>query len=173
MTKSNRVPAAMQEKFDTIALATDAFCDAHLNDEYKQLIRQALAALCRKRPSPLLKGQENSWAAGAVHAVGMVNFLFDASQTPHCKAQDIFSHFGLGASTGQNHSKKIRDALDMTQMDPNWTLPSRLGDNPLVWMLQVNGLMVDARRMPLEVQELAFAKGLIPYVPGHKAAYSL
>lgn len=173
MTQSTRVPAAMQEKFDTIALATDAFCDAHLNNEYKQLIRQALAALCRKRPSPLRKGQENSWAAGAVHALGMANFLFDASQTPHCKAQDIFSHFGLGASTGQNHSKKIRDALDMTPMDPNWTLPSRLGDNPLVWMLQVNGLMVDARRMPLEVQEIAFAKGLIPYVPGHKTAQSL
>lgn len=170
MTKSNRVPAAMQEKFDTIALATDAFCDAHLNDEYKQLIRQTLAALCRKRPSPLLKGQDNSWAAGAVHAVGMVNFLFDASQTPHCKAQDIFSHFGLGASTGTNHSKKIRDALDMTQMDPDWTLPSRLGDNPLVWMLQVNGFTVDARHLPLEVQEIAFAKGLIPYVPAHKAA---
>ena len=76
MTPSPRVPAALQEKFDAIAQATDAFCDQRLNDEYKQLIRQALAALCRKRPSPLLKGQENSWAAGAVHALGMVNFLF-------------------------------------------------------------------------------------------------
>ena len=46
MTTSNRVPAAMQEKFDTIALATDAFCDTRLNDEYKQMIRLALAALC-------------------------------------------------------------------------------------------------------------------------------
>ncbi len=165
MTTSNRVPAAMQEKFDTIALATDAFCDTRLNDEYKQMIRLALAALCRQRPSPLLKGQDNSWAAGAVHAVGMVNFLFDASQTPHCKAQDIFSHFGLGVSTGSSHSKKIREALKMSQMDPNWTLPSRLGDNPMVWMLQVNGFMVDARQLPLEVQEIAFAKGLIPYVP--------
>ena len=59
MTSSNRVPAALQAKFDTIALATDAFCDQHLNDD-------------------------TSWAAGAVHALGMVNFLFDPSQTPHC-----------------------------------------------------------------------------------------
>lgn len=173
MTPSNRVPVALQEKFDAIARATDAFCDQHLNDEYKQLIRLALAALCRKRPSPLLKGQENSWAAGAVHALGMVNFLFDASQTPHCKATDIWAYFCLASSTGQTHSKKIRDALDMGQMDPQWTLPSRMDANPLIWMLEVNGLIVDIRRLPLEVQDIAFAKGLIPYVPGRKAGDSL
>jgi|SRR5450830_30493 len=169
MTSSNRVPAAMREKFDTIALSADAFCDQHLNDEYKQLIRLALAALCRKRPSPLLKGQDNSWAAGAVHALGMVNFLFDPAQTPHCKATDIWVHFGLAPGTGQTHSKKIRDALDMGQMDPQWTLPSRMDANPLIWMLEVNGCTVDARQLPLEVQDIAYAKGLIPYVPGRKA----
>lgn len=169
MTSSNRVPAALREKFDTIALSADAFCEQHLNDEYKQLVRQALAALCRKRPSPLLKGQENSWAAGAVHALGMANFLFDPAQTPHCKATDIWAYFCLAPGTGQTHSKKIRDALDMGQMDPQWTLPSRMDANPLIWMLQVNGFMVDARHMPLEVQDIAFAKGLIPYVPGRKA----
>ena len=170
MTTALRVPAAMRELFEAIAHSTDVFCDQHLNDEYKQFIHQALAALCRKRPSPLLKGQANSWAAGAVHALGTVNFLFDASQTPHCKATDIWTHFCVSASTGQNHSKKIRDALGMSPMDPAWTLPSRMDANPLIWMLEVNGYMVDVRRMPLEVQDIAFAKGLIPYVPGRKAA---
>jgi hypothetical protein len=168
MTTPLRVPVALREKFESIALATDAFCDQHLNDEYKQLIRQALAALSRKRPSPLLKGQNNSWAAGAVHALGMVNFLFDPEQMPHGQASDIWAHFGLAASTGQNHSKKIREALAMGQMDPQWTLPSLLGSNPLVWMLEVNGYLLDARNLPLEVQEIAFAKGLIPYVPGRE-----
>jgi hypothetical protein len=168
MTEPLRVPAALREKFEAIALATDAFCDQYLNDEYKQLIRQALAALSRKRPSPLLKGQTNSWAAGAVHALGTVNFLFDPEQTPHGKATDIWAHFGLASSTGQNHSKKIRDALNMGPMDPQWTLTSLLGSNPLVWMLEVNGYLLDARNLPLEVQEIAFAKGLIPYVPGRE-----
>ena len=169
-TTAPRVPAAMRETFEAIAHHTDAFCDKHLNDEYKQLIRQALAALCRKRPSPLLKGQASSWAAGAVHAAGMVNFLFDAAQTPHCQATDIWAHFCVAASTGQTHAKKSRDALGMSQMDPAWTLPSRMDANPLIWMLEVNGYMVDVRRMPLEVQDIAFAKGLIPYVPGRKVA---
>lgn len=76
--------------------------------------------------------------------------------------------FGLASSTGQTHSKKIRDALNMGQMDPDWCLPSRLDANLMVWMLEVNGYMVDARHMPLEVQDIAFAKGLIPYVPGRQ-----
>lgn len=168
MTKSERVPAALREKFDTIAQATDAFCDQHLNNEYKQLIRLALAAMSRKQPSPLLTGKANSWAAGAVHALGVANFLFDPSQTPHCKATDIWAHFGLGASTGGAHSKKIRDALNIGQMDPNWCLPSRMDKNPLIWMLKVNGFIVDIRHMPIEAQEVAFAKGLIPYVPGRR-----
>jgi hypothetical protein len=44
-------------------------------------------------------------------------------------------------------------------------LPSRLEDNPLAWMVMVNGFIVDVRDMPREVQEEAFRKGLIPYLP--------
>ena len=47
-------------------------------------------------------------------------------------------------------------------------LPSRLDDNPMVWMLQVNGFMVDVRHAPREVQEIAFKKGLIPYIPADR-----
>lgn len=36
----------------------------------------------------------------------------------------------------------------------------------MVWLLSVNGLMVDVRTIPREVQEIAYAKGLIPYIPG-------
>lgn len=165
---STRVPAAMQDKFNAIAQAADAFCDQRLNGEYKQLVRLALAALSRKRPSPLLKGKDAAWAAGVVHALGMVNFLFDPSQTPHCKAADIQAHFGVGASTCSSRSKEVREALGMGQMSVEWTLPSRMDANPLIWMLEVNGLIVDMRRAPLAMQEMAFEGGFIPYVPGRK-----
>jgi hypothetical protein len=55
--------------------------------------------------------------------------------------------------------------LKIVQFDPDWCLPSNLDDNPLVWMLQVNGFWVDIRSMPREVQVLAYEKGLIPYIP--------
>ena len=96
----------------------------------------------------------------------MVNFLFDASQTPHVSSSQIASHFGLSSSTMQAKSKQIRDLLGMYQMDPDWTLPSKIDDNLLVWMIQVNGFVIDARHAPREIQEEAFRKGLIPYIPG-------
>jgi hypothetical protein len=109
MVDSIRVPKQMQEKFHNIMGMTDTFCKQYLNDEYKQLIRQATAALCRKRPSPLIKGKESTWAAGIFHALGTVKFLFDKSQTPYCKAPEIYSHFGVASSTGTGKSKEVRN----------------------------------------------------------------
>lgn len=165
MPAPEKIPQAMADKFSAITALTDAFCELHLNEEYRQMIRRVVGALARKRPSPLLKGKENVWAAAATHAVGRVNFLDDPTQTPHCKPKLIYEFFGIAESTGQNKSKEIRHALKMGPMSPEWTLPSRLADNPMVWMLQVNGLMMDIRRAPIELQRLAFEKGLIPFIP--------
>ena len=159
----------MADKFAAISALTDAFCEKHLNDEYRVLIHRVVATLARKRPSPLLKGKENGWAAAAVHAVGRVNFLDNPAQVPHCKSQILYEFFGVVQSTGQNKSKEIRDALLMGPMSPEWTLPSRLADNPLVWMLQVDGLMIDIRQAPVELQRLAYEKGLIPFIPAERS----
>jgi len=55
--------------------------------------------------------------------------------------------------------------LNIVQLDPRWCLPSRLTDNPLVWMIEVNGIVVDVRMMRREFQEEAHRLGLIPFVP--------
>jgi hypothetical protein len=163
---SEQVPKDMQARFDDITQLTNTFSQTYLNDEYASLCCQLTATLCRKRPSPLSQGKVATWACGIIHAVGMVNFLFDASQTPYVSSSWIASHFGLGPSTMQSKSKQIRDLLGMYQMDPNWTLPSTIDDNLLAWMIQVNGFAIDARYAPREIQEEAFRKGLIPYIPG-------
>jgi len=167
MTKpaGEKVPKQMQGKFDEITRLTDAFSAQYLNDEYANLSRQLTAALCRKRPSPLTKGQAKSWACGIVHALGLVNFLDDSSQTPHLKAKEVYAGFGVGESTGQGKSKQIRDLMKMHQMDPNWCVPSLIERNPMIWMLSVNGYLMDIRQAPREIQEEAFRKGLIPYIP--------
>src|SRR5713226_1056478 len=162
---SEQVPKEMQARFDDITQLTDAFSQAHLNDEYASVCRQLTATLCRKRPSPLSQGKPATWACGIIHALGMVNFLFDASQTPHVPSSQIASYFSLSSSTMQAKSKQIRDVLGMYQMDPDWTIPSMIDKNPLIWMLQVNGLIIDVRHAPRAIQEQAFRKGLIPYIP--------
>jgi hypothetical protein len=37
--------------------------------------------------------------------------------------------------------------------------------NPMIWFIQVDGLIVDARELPPPVQAQAFDLGLIPYIP--------
>ncbi len=162
---SERVPAALQSRYDAIVALTDACCQAQLTEEYRDLCRRLTAKLCRKRPSPLVTGQAKTWACGIVYALGRVNFLFDQSQTPSLRADALCAHFGLSASTGSAKSKAILDLLKSGQMDPHWTLPSRLANNPMAWMIQVNGFLVDARQVPREIQEEAFRRGLIPFLP--------
>jgi hypothetical protein len=163
--KSEKVPKPMQAKFEAITAFTDAFCEKHLNDEYALLARQATAALCRKRPSPLATGREATWACGIVYALGFVNFLFDQSQDPYLNATELCEGFGVSKSSGYAKSKSVRDLLRMSQLDPNWCLPSKLDDNPLAWMISVDGYIMDARHLPRHIQEVAYQKGLIPYLP--------
>ncbi len=147
----------------------DQFCREHLNDEYAVLCHKLAGKLARKRSSPLLSGSPRTWASGIVRTVGWVNFLHDKSQTPYMRLCDIDAGFGISESSGAAKLAAIRKMLKIHQLDPNWCLPSRLDDNPLVWMLQVNGFMMDVRQAPREVQEIAFEKGLIPYIPADRA----
>ena len=166
IAKSERVPKPMQATFNAIVALTDDFCRAHLDEEYAQLARQATAALCRKRPSPLATGNLKTWACGIVYALGSANFLFDKSQQPTMRATELCAGFGVSQSTGSAKAKAVRDALDMGQMDPQWYRPSKMEDNPLAWMIMVDGFVVDVRQMPRNLQEIAYEKGLIPYLPG-------
>jgi len=163
---SAKVPKPMQSKFDAIVALTNTFCQDHLTEEYAQLARQVTAVLCRKRPSPLAKGRAHTWACGIVYALGFVNFLFDKNQEPYMNATDLCEAFGISKSAGYAKSKEIRDLLRMIQFDPNWCLPSRMDDNFLAWTINVDGFILDARTLPCDIQEVAYQKGLIPYIPG-------
>jgi len=168
-TKSDSAPAEMRPAFDRIMGLIEPFCRERLNDEWLALCRQLAAALARKRPSPLARGKPKIWACAVVYALGTVNFLFDRSQDPHIRADELCEAFGVSQSSASSKAKLIRNIFKMHQLDPNWCLPSKMDSNPLVWMLTVNGLIVDVRYMPREVQEIAYAKGLIPYIPADRA----
>jgi len=163
--RKESVPQKMQASYDEIVGLTDAFCQAHLTDEYAQLCRKLAAKLSRKRPSPLAGGRSKSWAAAILYTIARVNFLFDKNQTPHMRADELCREIGVSQGTASAKSKQIMDMLDIYQMHPDWTLPSQMDENPLAWMIMVNGLIVDVRSMPRAIQEEAYRKGLIPYMP--------
>ncbi len=166
--KSKPRPEDIRDVLAFITSMIDDFCRQHLNEEYAVLCRKLAGKLARKRPSPLVSGRPNTWACGIVRTIGWVNFLDDRSQKPHLKFTAIDKEFGVGESTGQGKSMQIRRLLKIRSFDPNWMLPSRMDDNPMVWMLSVNGLLMDIRSAPREAQVVAYEQGLIPYIPADR-----
>jgi len=157
----------VQPVFEEIVGLTDGFCKAHLNEEYGELSRTLAMKLARKRPSPLLRGRADTWACAIVYTIGKVNFLFDKTQTPHMRADELCRKFGVSSATVCPKSKMIRDLFGMIPLDPRWCLPSKLDDNLLAWLVLVNGIPTDARTLPREVQEELVRLGMIPRLPSH------
>jgi hypothetical protein len=144
---------------------TDAFCAEHLDEEYAELCRLLAGDLARKRPSPLLRGKPEGWAAGIIYTVGWVNFLTDPSQTPHMKSADLFRLTGVSGATVQARSSEIRKMFKLMAMEPRLTRTSLLADNPMVWMVMLeNGMIDDARRYPRSVQQELVDSGILPFV---------
>ena len=162
------VPKQMQPVYEAIVALMDQFCRQHLDDEYAQMCRKLAAALARKRPSPLAHGKVHVWASGIVYLLGSINFLFDRSNPLYMSAAEISEAFGVGKTTASTKAREIRAAMKIKQWDPRWTLPSRLDRHPYAWYVEFEGLIVDVRTLPRHIQEAAFRKGLIPYVPEPK-----
>jgi hypothetical protein len=166
--KGESVPTRIRPIYDEITALTDAVCCEHLDEEYAMLARKMAAALARKRPSPLERGRADVWAAAIVYALGNVNFLFDKSQVPHLRADELAGLFGVSQKTAANKARQVRESLKIRPVDPKWWRPSRMDKNPLAWLVVINGLVVDARNLPREIQEELVRRGLIPFVPSEK-----
>jgi hypothetical protein len=65
----------------------------------------------------------------------------------------------------ESHARVVRNALDLIRYHPEWTLPSKLADNPLAWMILVNGVPMDVRDAPPEIQAEAVRLGIVPPLP--------
>src|SRR6185312_12987034 len=102
------------------------------------------------------------------HVLGQLNFLSDKASQPYMTLAEVAAGFGVGQSTASAKARVISDALGVNRLDPTWMLRGFVDQNPLVWMATVNGLLVDLRDMPREVQEAAFEKGLIPCIPADR-----
>jgi hypothetical protein len=102
-----------------------------------------------RRGSPCLKAE-------AVH------LSRQPQQRPHLSASQLSTLAGAPQSTLANKARIIRDLLRIVPLQPEFCRRELLADNPLAWLIQVNGVIVDARTMPPAIQEEARHKGLIP-----------
>ncbi len=165
-----KVPMAMRLRVAQILAVSDQVCVAHLDQEYGELCRVLVARLARKRPSPLVRGDVRIWAAGAIYAVGQINFLFDRSQDPHLTADELAKRIGVVKSTMANKAAVIGKTLDLGIFEPELTRVAMLEQHPLTWIVQVDGFLVDARTLPEDLQDEARRRGLIPDLQARQAA---
>lgn len=165
-----RIPAALRDRAQQIIDVTDAACRDHIDEEYGLLTRRLVARLARKRPSPLERGGARIWAAGAIYAVGQVNFLFDRTQTPHLTAKQLAEVLGVVQTTMANKAGIVNRMLDIRIFEPDLTRVAMIEQHPMAWLVEVDGFIVDARTLPAELQYEAHRRGLIPDLDTRRAA---
>ncbi len=165
-----RIPSALRARAREILTLTDETCQAQLDDEYAHLCRELVARLARKRPSPLARGGTQIWAAGTIYALGRINFLFDRTQEPHLSADQLAELLGVAKTTMANKATLIEKVLAIGLLEPGLTRAVVSEQLPFAWMVELNGLLVDARTLPPELQDEARRPGLIPEQPARRAA---
>ena len=124
-----------------------------------------MAKLARKRLSPIQSGRASTWAGAVVYALGQVNFLFDLATKPHATADDLSVAFGVAKSTLGTKAKQVRDLTKMSWDTTEFLREDMIQASPVIWLIQVDGLIMDARELPLPIQARAFELGVIPYIP--------
>jgi hypothetical protein len=142
------VPKALRLVADEIVAITDAVCRAVLDEEYADLARRAVAKLARKRPLPLTAGRRATWAAGVVYALGQATFVFDPASEPYVTAGELSEAFGVAKSTMGSKARQVGDLLRVSPFSPEFQRADVAAQNPLMWIIEVNGLAVDARWLP-------------------------
>src|SRR5262249_257659 len=165
----NQVPAKLRDRLAEIVAITDRFCAGYLNEEYRRLCREMAAVVCQQG-LPVTSGKALGWAGGIISTLGWINFLGDPSQEPHMRTDDVARALGVSPATMAAKAKVIRERLRLRRMDPNWSTGRILEHNPLVWLLpDKHGLFFDVRQAPRAVQEEAYRRGLIPFIPDDRA----
>ena len=133
----------IQQRYSEILELLRAFSSAKLNDEYFELAEKLLGKMARKRHVPFEMGKVEIWAAAIIHALGMVNFLFDRSQVPHVTVSEINEFFDTKQSTVGNKSKEIRDMFKMMRWDNEFETQRMQERNPYNRMMVLsNGMII-------------------------------
>lgn len=145
----------LKERVEHITEMVRDFCGLKLNEEYFSLSEKLIGKLKRKRPSPLLRGKEEIWAASIVHAIGYVNFLYDKSFEPHLSFDEVNDFFGTKKSSVGSKSSQIRNMFKLNRLGNYDFMTTYIKNrNPLYNMVLVNDLIIPISELPEEYQKL-------------------
>lgn len=152
----------IKERREKIMDLVRDFCAKNLDEDYLELAVRLTQKLGRKRTNPLSTGKPEIWAAGIIHALGTINFLFDKSFEPFVTVDEINDYFNTKKSTVGNKSRQIREMFKLDRWNNEFSTQVMLENNPLNNMVVVDGMIVPIDSLPEEYQDVvrqARAKG--------------
>ena len=146
----------LKEKVNRITELATSFCIQKINKDYSELVEMLIGKLSRKRPSPLLRGKEEIWAAGIVHAIGQTNFLYDRSFQPFVSFDELNDFFGTKKSSVGNKAADIRKMFKINRLSSfDFMTKNQKDDNILYNSVMVDGYIVPISSLPQEYQQIA------------------
>lgn len=131
----------IEKKKKKLIELTAGFCDAYLDDDYKQLCEKLILKMSRNYNVPFLRGRMEIWAAAIVHAIGSINFLFDRSFEPYFSSKDMCNFFGTVQKTISHKAKYIRDMFKMRYYDKEFSTTYMKKHNPFSNLVMENGII--------------------------------
>lgn len=132
---------------------TQIFCNQKLDSDYKHLCEKLIRKLGRKRDVPFQRGKIEIWAAGVIHALGSINFLFDKSFKPYVTTDQISEYFGTKNSTVSNKAREIKDILNLRYFDSEFSTNKMIEENPFKNLVTVDGFIVPLDSLPPILQK--------------------
>ena len=144
--------AAINQKQEQLLNLIADFCAKKLNEEYLTLADKVIQELAQIDPVPFMKGKPEIWAAGIIHALGSVNWMFDGSNTCYTPAADINTFFGTNGSTTSQKATLIKDLLDIAHGDREFSTRDTIDNDPFAKLVMVDGMIVPVTMLPEELQ---------------------
>lgn len=129
-----------KQRIADIKKLVDAFCEKHLNDEFRGYAHTLCDRIGRKRIISITRGKPEIWATAIIHVIARVNFLFDKSQPYALTADSICDHFGTIKSTVSNKASLIIDFCDIQIAEPG--LCTRKIEDMLTFYETPDGLLI-------------------------------
>ena len=106
------IPEGLRPAVLRIREKLEPVCKSRLTDEYLELCLCLLRDACLAG-AEVDRGKPEAWAAGLVHAIGRVNFLFDPAMKPHLPAKEIPELFFVSKGTSQTRCNQLCDEFDL------------------------------------------------------------
>ncbi|MHB8289546.1 MAG: DUF6398 domain-containing protein [Acidimicrobiales bacterium] len=114
----------------------------------------------------MARGERRVWADGVLYTVGSINFLFDPSEEPHRRADELAALTGVAKSTMANKAALIRRTLRLGPIEPELCRRDLLARHPYAWLVKIDGFIVDVCALPQPLQDDARRRDLVPSWPG-------